>query len=315
MRTRFAWLILTVAVSTPSHAVAALRVVTTTEDFAAIAREIGGERVQIESVFKGGQDPHQLGEYLDEHLDRRHVLEKADLFISAGPTLEGVASSDPLEHVLNGKVHLGGAGYLDASLGCKILGVPGTVSRAEGTIHGLGSPHYWLDPANGAVIARNIAEKLEQLDADNKGNYAAALDRFLSGLNERETKWAQDARPVRGFPVVAYRDSWGSLGEWLGLRVVGTLEPKPGMEPSKARIAEINRLIKTEHVGAVLIAPYLDRKAADRAVQGTGAQVVVLASSVGSETGVATYFDLFDYDLKVVVAAAKAAGYQPNKQE
>ncbi len=296
-----------------SQAVAAsLRVVGTTEDLAALAREIGGTRVQVEAIFKGFQDPHQLGEYLDSHPNRRLSLERADLFIAVGQTLEGTAGYDPFVHLTNGKVRPGGAGYLDASSGCRIVGMPAVPgSRASGTVHTLGSPHYWLDPENGAVIARAVAEKLAALDPRGRVEYEAALDRFQSSLKARREKWAIEARQVRGLPVLAYRDSWGNLAAWLGLRVVDTLEPQPGIAPSKRRLGEVNQLIRAEGVVAVLIEPYFDRRGADRAVKGTPAKVLVLAPSVGAAEDVRSYFDLFDHNLKAVVGAARNAGYRP----
>lgn len=293
-------------------AAAPLRVVTTTEDFAAIAREIGGARVQAEALFKGFQDPHQLGSFLNEHPNRRLSLERADLFIAVGPTLEGTSAYDPFVHLVNGKVRPGAPGYLDASVGCRIVGMPAVPgSRASGTVHTLGSPHYWLDPENGAVIARTISEKLSTLDPEGRAEYQASLERFLSSLKARQAKWAADASRVRGFPVLTYRDSWGNLAAWLGLRVLGTLEERPGMAPSKRRLDEMNRLIRAEGVAAVLIEPYFPRKDAERAVDGTSAKVLVLAPSVGATEDIRSYFDLFDRNLAALAAAAKSAGYQP----
>lgn len=293
-------------------AAAPLRVVATTEDLAALAREIGGTRVQVEAIFKGSQDPHQLGVFLDSHPDRRLSLEKADLFIAVGQTLEGASGYDPFVHITNGKVLPGGTGYLDASSGCRIVGMPAVPgSRASGTVHTLGSPHYWLDPENGAVIARGIAEKLSSLNPQGKAEYQAWLDRFLSSLKARREKWAVEARQVRGLPVLAYRDSWGNLAAWLGLRVVDTLETQPGIAPSKRRLGEMNQLIRAEGVAAVLIEPYFDRKAADRTVKGTSAKVLVLAPSVGASEDIRSYFELFDHNLKAVVGAAQRAGYRP----
>ena len=111
--------------------------------------------------------------------------------------------------------------------------------------------------------------------------------------------------------MLAYRDSWGNLAAWLGLRVVDTLEPRPGMAPSKRRLGEMNQLIRAEGVAAVLIEPYFDRKAADRAVKGTSAKVLALAPSVGAAEDIRSYFDLFDHNLKAVVGAAQSAGYRP----
>lgn len=298
---------------TSSQASAApLSVVATTEDLAALAREIGGTRVHVEAIFKGSQDPHQLGVFLDSHPNRRLSLERADLFIAVGQTLEGTAGYDPFVHLTNGKVRPGGTGYLDASNGCSIVGMPAVPgSRASGTVHTLGSPHYWLDPENGAVIARAIAEKLSSMDPQGGAEYQASRDRFLSALKARREKWAAEARQVRGLPVLAYRDSWGNLAAWLGLRVVGTLEPQPGMAPPKRRLTEMKQLIRAEGVAAVLIEPYFDRKAVDRAVEGTSAKVLVLAPSVGAAEDVRSYFDLFDHNLKAVVGAAQSAGYRP----
>lgn len=291
---------------------APLRVVATTEDLASLAREIGGTRVHVEAFFKGFQDPHQLAAFLSSHPDRRLLLERADLFVAVGQTLEGASGYDPFVHVSNGKVLPGGAGYLDASSGCRIVGTPAVPgSRASGTVHTLGSPHYWLDPENGAIIARGIAEKLSSLDPQGRAEYQAALDRFLASLRAHQEKWAVDARQVRGLPVFAYRDSWGNLAAWLGLRVIDTLEPQPGLTPSRKRIEQLNQRIRSEGVAAVLIEPYFDRKAADRAVKGTTAKVMVLAPSVGAVEDVHSYFDLFDHNLKALVGAAESAGYRP----
>ena len=297
--------------SSPAAA-APLRVVATTEDLAALAREIGGTRVQVEAIFKGFQDPHQLGAFLSSHPNRRLSLERADLFIAVGQTLEGTSGYDPFVHMTNGNVLPGGTGYLDASNGCRIVGMPAVPgSRASGTVHTLGSPHYWLDPENGAVIARGIAEKLSMLDPQGRVEYQASLDRFLSSLKARREQWAVEARRVRGLPVLAYRDSWGNLAAWLDLRVVGTLEPQPGMAPSRRRLGEMTQLIRAEGVAAVLIEPYFDRKGADRAVKDTPAKVLVLAPSVGASPDIRSYFDLFDSNLKAVIGAAQSAGYRP----
>lgn len=308
----FAVALLGVALTAAQATAAPLRVVTTTEDFAALAREIGGARVQAEALFKGFQDPHQLGAFLNDHPNRRLSLERADLFIAVGPTLEGTSAYDPFVHLINGKVRPGASGYLDASTGCRIVGAPAVPgSRASGTVHTLGSPHYWLDPENGAVIARSIAEKLSSLDPEGRAEYQAALERFESSLRARREKWAVDARRVRGLPVLAYCDSWGNLAAWLGLRVINTLEPQPGTTPSGRRLGEMNQLIRAEGVVAVLIEPYFDRESADRAVNDTTAKVLVLAPSVGASPDIRSYFDLFDANLKAVVSAAQNAGYRP----
>src|SRR6187551_1722762 len=144
----------------PAHAQGKLNVMTTTEDLAAIAREVGGDHITVESMARGYQDPH----FVEAKPSFILKLQKADLLVAVGKDLEIGWLPPLIQQSRNAKIQVGGAGYLDASQRAAILDIPtGEITRAMGDVHPLGNPHYWLDPENGKKIAQEIAEKLSQL--------------------------------------------------------------------------------------------------------------------------------------------------------
>lgn len=290
----------TLAAGAPAAAEAKLQVVTTLEDLASIARLVGGDRIEAFALARGYQDPH----YVDAKPSFVLRLSRADLLVVAGLELE-IGYLPPLvDQSRNARLRPGAAGYLDASVGCEILGRPaGAVTRAMGDVHPYGNPHYWTDPENGRLVARAIAARLAQLDPAGAAAYAEGLARFEERLTAKQEEWKERLAPFAGSPVVTFHDSWPNFARRFGLDVVGHVEPKPGIPPTPGHTLEIVNLMRERKVRAILVEPYFDTKTPDHIAHETGARVVVLYPSVGGLPEIVDYFALFDHDVALLVAA------------
>jgi len=295
------------AASLPGAARAAgpLNVVTTTEDLASIAREVGGDKIKAESLSRGYQDPH----FVEAKPSFVLKLNKADLLIAVGRELEIGWLPPLINQARNAKLQPGGAGYLDASQSAHILEIPtGQITRAMGDVHPAGNPHYWLEPGNGRLIAQAIQKKLSELDPADAAYFASRYADFDGRLAAAEKRWDAAMAPYKGAKIVTYHRSWPNFAERFGLNVIGYVEPKPGIPPSPSHTLDLIQEMKRQGVKIILVEPYFDLKTPNSVARETGAQVVVLAPSVGAEKEIVDYFKLFDYDVDKLVAAFKAAG-------
>ena len=294
-----------VLLSAASAQAAGLKVVTTTQDLENIVREVGGDKIEVESLAKGYQDPH----FVEAKPSFILKLNRADLLVAVGRELEIGWLPALINQARNAKIQPGGNGYLDASATAKILDVPtGTVTRAEGDVHPQGNPHYWLDPENGRRIAKAVQAKLSQLDSANAAVFAQREADFERRLTEGQQRWKAAMAPYKGLKVVTYHRSWPNFADAFGLDVVGYVEPKPGIPPSPSHTLDLIQQMKRANVRLIIIEPYFDPKTPNSIGSQTGAQVVTLAPSVGGEKEATDYFKLFDYDIAKLVAAIKAAG-------
>lgn len=292
----------------PSLLMAKVRIVTTTEDLAALAREIGGGLAEVQSIAKGYQDPH----FVDAKPSYLLKLKKADLFIQVGLELETGWAPALLTNARNQKILPGKPGFLDASENCEILEKPsGKVDRSMGDIHALGNPHYWLDPSNGRIIARNISRRLSGLDPGHSKDYQSNLERFESRLSEKEKEWQGLASSFKGVKAVTYHNSWPNFAKSFSIEVVNFIEPRPGVPPSPSHVRSLIGQIREEKIPLILVEPYFDVKLPQKIARETGARLVVFPSSVGSEKGIETYFDLFDRNLKLLQEALEQKGEKP----
>jgi zinc/manganese transport system substrate-binding protein len=280
-----------------------LNVVTSTTDMAALTQEVGGDKVNVEAIAKGYQDPHFV-EAKPSFLLR---LRQADLLISVGLQLEIGWLPPLITQSGNPRIQVGAPGYLDASQFAEILEVPqGTVTRAEGDVHPLGNPHYWLDPDNGRRIARGLATKLGDLDPSDAAYFQQRFQDFDKRLTTAEQKWDSEMKPYRGRKVVTYHRSFPNFAKHFGLDVIGYVEPRPGIPPTPSHTLELVQLMKRENCKVVLVEPYFDLKTPQSIGRATGAQVVVYLPSVGGEKQVTNYFELFDYDIGLLTKAFQA---------
>jgi zinc/manganese transport system substrate-binding protein len=279
-----------------------LTVIATTEDMAAIARDVGGDRVSVEGLARGYQDPHNVEAKPSFILK----LQRADLLVAVGRELE-IGWLPPLvQQSRNSKVQPGGQGYLDASLHARILDIPqGQVTRAMGDVHPLGNPHYWLDPENGKIIAKDVADKLSQLRPDDRARFQQQLADFTARLDAAGKRWLAAMAPFKGTKVVTYHQSYSNFAERFGLEVIGYVEPRPGIPPTPQHTLDVINEMKRQGVKLVLVEPYFDLKTPNAIARETGAQVLVLPPSVGGVKEATDYFKLFDYDIGLLTDAIK----------
>ncbi len=294
-----------VSLASPAFAAGPLNVVATTEDLAAIALEIGGDKVKVESLARGYQDPH----FVEAKPSFVLKLNKADLLIVVGRELEIGWLPPLITQSRNARIQPGGDRYLDASLTARILEIPtGQITRAMGDVHPQGNPHYWLEPGNGRRIAAAVQSKLSALNPGDAAYFASRYADFDKRLAAAEKRWDGMMAPYKGVKVVTYHRSWPNFAERFGLDVIGYVEPKPGIPPSPSHTLELIQEMKRQNVKIILVEPYFDLKTPNSVARETGAQVLVLAPSVGAEKEITDYFKLFDYDVNKLVAAFKAAG-------
>ena len=277
-----------------------LNVVTSTTDLASLTQEVGGDNVNVESIAKGYQDPH----FVEAKPSFLLKLRQADLLIAVGLQLEIGWLPPLITQSGNPKIQIGGPGYLDASQFAEILDIPqGNLTRAEGDVHPMGNPHYWLDPDNGRRIARGIATKLADMDPANGAYFHQRFQDFEKRLLAAEQKWDAEMKPYRGRKVVTYHRSFPNFAKHFGLDVIGYVEPRPGIPPTPSHTIELIQLVKRENCKIVLVEPYFDLKTPQSIARETGAQVVVYLPSVGGEKQVTSYFELFDYDIGLLTKA------------
>jgi ABC-type Zn uptake system ZnuABC Zn-binding protein ZnuA len=277
-----------------------LNVVTSTTDLAALAQEVGGDHITVESIAKGYQDPH----FVEAKPSFLLKLRNADLLISVGLQLEIGWLPPLITQSGNPRIQVGAPGYLDASQFNEILEIPtGQVTRAMGDVHPLGNPHYWLDPDNGRRVAKGIAGKLAELDPQDGSYFQQRFADFDRRLTAAEKNWDEQMKPYRGRKVVTYHRSWPNFAKHFGLDVVGYVEPRPGIPPTPQHTIELIQMMKRENVKVMLIEPYFDLKTPNSVGRETGGLVVVLLPSVGGEKQVTDYFKLFDYDIGLLIKA------------
>jgi len=274
--------------------------VTTSEDLAAISREIGGDRINVDSIARGYQDPH----FVESKPSFLLKLQRADLLEVVGLQLE-IGWLPPLQtQSRNSKIQTGAPGYLDLSQFCQIMEIPaGQITRAMGDVHPLGNPHYWLDPANGRRIAKALQNKFSEMQPADAAYFAQRYADFDARLSAAERRWEARMAPYRGRKVITYHRSWPSFCERFGLVVAGYVEPKPGIPPTPSHTLELINTMKRENIRLVLVEPYFDLRAPNSIAQMTGSQVLVLMPSVGGVKEISNYFQLFDYDIDLLVNA------------
>ena len=301
---RLALFTVAIATTTPAAATAAIRIVTTTEDLASLAREVGGDKVTVVALAKGYQDPH----FVDPKPSFILEVSRADLLIAVGREMEIGWLPPLINSARNGKIQPGANGYLDASSNVRILEIPtGQITRAMGDVHPQGNPHYWLDPANGRRIAQTIKDKLVQLSPGDRAVFEQRYADFDKRLAAAEARWDAEMAPYKGSKIVTYHRSWPNFMERFGLNVIGYVEPKPGIPPTTAHTVELIDEMKKQGVKLIVVEPYFDVKTPKAIASQVGGQVLVLAPSVGGTKEATDYIQLFDYNVKTVAAALKSA--------
>jgi ABC-type Zn uptake system ZnuABC Zn-binding protein ZnuA len=271
---------------------AAISIVAATPDLADIAKQVGGDRVSVYSIAKPNQDLHMI-EPRPSDVSR---IARADLVVRVGMDLD-LWLDALLNAAANGKVNRGGRGYVDASVGIQKLEVPRQqITGASGDIHVYGNPHYWLDPVNGEIISENILEGLKRVSPADANYFERNRNAFLASLRSGMRRWQEELSPYRGRKLVIYHDAWPYFVHRFGLKVLGCIEPKPGIPPTASHIASLIERIKAEKQPVVIAdAAFYPDQAAKTIAASTGAKFVVIPSSVGGAKGADNFFSLFDH--------------------
>ncbi|HXB57321.1 MAG TPA: metal ABC transporter substrate-binding protein [Vicinamibacteria bacterium] len=284
---------------------ATVNVVASTEDLASLTREVGGDKVKVDALGRGYQDPH----FVEAKPSFILKLNKADLLVVVGRELEIGWLPPLIDQSRNARIRPGAEYYLDASLTARILEMPtGQITRAMGDVHPLGNPHYWLDPDNGRRIAQAIQVKLARISPADAPYFAERYADFDKRLAEAERRWDATVAPYHGLKIVTYHRSWPNFAERFGFEVMGYVEPRPGIPPSPSHTLELIQEMKRLGVKILLVEPYFDLKTPESIGRETGAKVLVMTPSVGGVKEVTDYIKLFDYDLDLLVSAIKATG-------
>jgi zinc/manganese transport system substrate-binding protein len=280
---------------------ATLHVVSSIPTLGSLAKEVGGNRVDVESLGKGYQDPH----FIEPKPNLMLVLNRADLLLHVGLDLE-IGWLPPL--VLgsrNPKIQAGESGNLDCSRAIPVLDIPTVkIDRSMGDIHPQGNPHYWLPPDNAKIIAREIARRLEQLDPDGRADYERNLAAFDAKVDAKDKEWAPLKEKLRGVKLATYHQSWTYVSHWLGMQEIGYLEPKPGIPPDPQHLARLIAVMKQEKAKLLLMEDFYNRSVATLVAQKAGARLLTAASDVGATPRIKDWFSLVDALLRELSRAA-----------
>jgi ABC-type Zn uptake system ZnuABC Zn-binding protein ZnuA len=287
--------------TTPAGLHGQVRVVATTPDLAALVREIGGSAVDVSALAKPTEDPH----FVDARPSLIVTLNRADVLIEGGAGLEVGWLPPLLQSARNGKIATGAPGRISASLGVKMLDVPATLDRSQGDVHAQGSPHFMLDPGNVRLIVVQIADRLARVDPGSAALYRANLAKFNATLDARSAAWQSQLAPYSGARIVTYHKDFSYLAERYNLRVVATLEEKPGIAPSPAHLAQVIVTMKAENARAILVQPFQNRRTAETVARQTGATVLDVPQQPGAVRGTDTYFELMDYIGRTLAGALR----------
>lgn len=283
----------------PAHA--AFNIFACEPEWGALAGEIGGGKVNVYVATGPLQDPHRV-EARPSLIARAR---SADLAVCTGAQLE--IGWMPLVQTQSGnaKIQVGQPGYFEAAREVVLLEVPTLVDRSQGDVHPGGNPHIQLDPRNIAKVAAALGERMARLDPAEAGNYRSRTKTFLDRWQLAIARWEKEAAPLKGMPLVVYHKNMTYLEQWLGMREVGELEPKPGLPPTTAHLAELLALLQKDPAKAVVRAAYNEPRAVDWLSEHAKIPAVMLPFTVGGTDRAKDLFGLFDDTVAKLLAVAK----------
>jgi len=288
-------------VATPAHA--ALRVLACEPEWGALAIELGGPQVDVSVATSALQDPHQIQAKPSLIAKARN----ADLVVCTGAELEIGWLPVLLQQAGNAKIQAGQSGNFAAADFVRKLDVPTQVDRAQGDVHAAGNPHIQLDPRNIALVATALTARLQQLDGANAAAYAGRGQDFQQRWQQALARWNAKATPLKGMPVASQHKAFTYLIDWLGLKEVAVLEPKPGVEPSVSHLQQVLASLKAQPARMVLYAAYQDGRPSEWLQKNAGVPAVKVAFTVGGTDAAKNLFGLFDDTLDRLLAAAGSA--------
>jgi ABC-type Zn uptake system ZnuABC Zn-binding protein ZnuA len=282
------------AVALTAHAT--IRVVTTIPDLADFTQQVGGDKVRVDFIVRGDQNPH----FVDVKPSYMMKLKRADLFLMVGMELELWAPQ-----IIDGSRNTS-LRVVDLSHNISKLEVPtGRIDASQGDVHRFGNPHYWLDPRNIPTVLGDIVAALAAQSPGDEQFFRRNADDYLRKLDAKIRDWEARMKPFAGSRIITFHKSWSYFAEWIGLVVAGYVEPKPGIPPSPSHTAELLRMSKAGNIRAIVVEPFYDLSAPELIARGSGAQVVKLVTSVGGNTAAKDYLGMMEYNISTLEGALR----------
>jgi len=285
----------------PLFAQAKLKVVATFPDLGSLAREIGKDKIDIVVLGKANDDPH----FVEARPNFVPSLRDADLLIDHGADLELGWLSPLLRKASNSKIDLGKPGRTQASQGISLINSSSSVARSAGDEHARGNPHFVLDPTIAKAIAQHIAKSLATVDQPNAAFYDSNYKKFEAIINAKVQGWRAILQPYQDQHLVAYHDSWPYFAHRFGLKIDVFLEESPGVPPAPSHLTDVIQKMKENHIKAILVEPYQDRRTAEKIARSTEATVIDVSQFPGGIPGTDSYVSLINQLVKRVADAVK----------
>ncbi len=273
-----------------NHTFAAIKVVTTLPDLADFTKAIGKERVEVDFIVKGTQNPH----YIEVKPSYMMKLRNADVFLQIGMELE-LWAQQIIDGSRNSRLII-----VDCSNNIEKLEIPSVVDASQGDIHRYGNPHYWLDPMNVKIIMQTILEALVKVSPNDEKYFKENMDNYLSELNLKIANWQKELEPFNNSNVITFHKSWAYFAKRFGLNVIDYIEPKPGISPTPTHALKLQKLIKENQIKIIIVEPFYDDSVPKHIAASANAKVIRLATSVGGVPDADTYFNLIDYNVKML---------------
>jgi zinc/manganese transport system substrate-binding protein len=270
-----------------------VRVVTSLPDLADLVRQIGRERVSVEAIVRGDQNPH----YIELKPSYMMKLRSAHIFFTIGMELE-LWAQQLVDGSRNDRLNV-----VDLSRGIVKLEIPTRVDASEGDVHRFGNPHYWLDPRNIRTVVQTMVTALSAASPADAEYFRGNAETYLRTLDGKIKEWEALARPFAGRQIVTFHRSWSYFTTWLGIGVADQVEPKPGVPPSPSHTAELIDLVRRAGITVIVVEPFYDAGAAEQIARSTGAQLLRLPTSVGGVPEATDYPALIDYNVRTLIRA------------
>jgi ABC-type Zn uptake system ZnuABC Zn-binding protein ZnuA len=280
----------------PAHA-AKIRIVTALTDLADLARAVGGDRVEVNSLATGVEDTHGV----PMKPSFVPLMNRADLLFVAGFELEHSFLPALIEASKNPRIQRDRAGYIDCSKGIIPLGVPKSTDHYMGDVHPYGNPHYMLDPVLAKTAIGNIYNALVEFAPQYQADFTRNRDAYLAKLDAKIVEWKNEAKPLKGVKFITYHEEWEYFAKRFDMEVFGTVELRPGIDPTPRHIEELIAAMKAEHVPIVVREPQFPERVPKRIAEQTGATLITLPIMPGGVSKTETYIKMVDYNVHTMV--------------
>ncbi len=283
----------------PTAGLAKMFVVATTLDMADFARQVGGERVEVYAVSTGKVDLH----FFEPVPSQAMKLGRAKVLVVGGLEIDAWVQG-LIEASRNAKIMFGAPGYVDPAVGVRPLDVPaGSIDGSMGDVHPYGNPHFWYTPENVRIAVRNITDGLVRVDPEGAAVYEENRDRYLARVQATFEALKAKMRPFQGTAVLQYHESWNYFCEAMGLEIVGTLEPKPGIPPTPGHLKHVVEQARARQAKLLLVEPYYPKRPVRFVEEKAGVKALRLPLFLGGTKGIDDYLENLEYIVEAIVSA------------